>query len=234
MKVFSFCLYGPPNPKYYPLSMLQNIWLIGTYYPDWKVYLYTAPDVDQAFLDEVVMYSNVVLRPTGKLGEINMVERFFAIDEPDVDILFVRDADSHVHWKDRWAINDFLGKPQYTVHIIRDHIDHSSRIMGGLWGIRKTANVVIRDMYDLYAKNPSDWGFGRDQSFLSGFIYPYIWSGALVHYSNGRVRTGETGVAFPFAHDDTIYCGRRDDATLFKDLPMPTTKPVYPFLKFSR
>lgn len=237
MKVFSFCLYGPPNPKYYPLSMLQNIWLIGTHYPDWKVYLYVSPDVDAEFLEQVATYSNVVLKHTGKMGGINRLERLFAIDEPDVETMFVRDADSHVHWKDRWAINDFLSKPQFVVHVIRDHREHSAMMLAGMWGMHKGAGVSIKGLFDLYLKDPIDLGYGKDgmdQSFLGSYVYPYIWPGALVHYSNGRVRTGETGVAFPFAHDDTIYCGRRDDATLFKDLPMPTTKPVYPFLKFSR
>jgi hypothetical protein len=128
--------------------MLQNIDLIGRHFPEWKVYLYTSPDVDAEFLQQVVQYSNVVLRPTGKLGIINMVERFFAIDEPDVEIMFVRDADSHVHWKDRWAIRSFLSKPHFHAHAIRDHPEHTSSLMGGLWGIRKTAKINISKQYE--------------------------------------------------------------------------------------
>jgi len=234
VKVFSFCLYGPPNPRYYPLSILQNIWLVGTHYPGWKVYLYTAPDVDQTFLDQVVMYSNVVIRPTGKLGAINMVERFFAIDEPDVDIMLVRDADSHVHWRDRWAINDFLSKPQYVAHIIRDNPEHRVKMMGGLWGLRKSAGLPVRDLYAMYSKDPYDWGIGHDQNFLSGFIYPYISEKALVHSSVTTRQNGEHAIMFPFPFTNDIFCGRNDDATTFRDDPEPPTKPVYPFLKFSR
>ena len=148
VKVFSFCLYGPPNPRYYPVPMLQNIDLIGRHFPDWKVYLYTSPDVHAEFLQQVVRYSNVVLRPTGKVGIINMVERFFAIDESDVEIMFVRDADSHVHWKDRWAIRSFLSKPHFHAHAIRDHPEHTSSLMGGMWGIRKSAKLNISKQYE--------------------------------------------------------------------------------------
>ena len=232
VKVFSFCLYGPPNPRYYPLSILQNISLIATHYPGWKVYLYTAPDVDQSFLDQVASHQNVALRPTGKLGSINMVERFFAIDEPDVETMFVRDADSHVHWKDRWAINDFLQRPKYSFHIIRDNLLHASRIMGGMWGMHKSANLSIRGMYDLYLQNPFDWGIGYDQNFLSGYVYPYVRAKALVHFSNRQLRDGETGIPFPFVWSNDVYCGRCDDATVFVDTAY-VRPPIYPFLKFS-
>jgi hypothetical protein len=87
--------------------------------------------VDPEFLKQLTDYSNVVIRPTGKLGSINMFERFFAIDEPEVEIMMVRDADSHIHWKDRWAINQFLSNTQYNSHIIRDNKEHTSKMMGG-------------------------------------------------------------------------------------------------------
>jgi hypothetical protein len=236
MKVFSFCLYGPPNPRYYPVPLLQNIWLIGTYYPDFKVYIYAAPDVDQGFLDQVVMYSNVVLRPTGKLGAINMTERFTAIDEPDVDVMFVRDADSHVHWKDRWAINDFLSKPEFPFHIIRDNWQHTMGILGGLWGIRKSAGIAIRPLLDEFATNPSNTGAGYDQGFLKVCIYPKVISKSLIHRSDRCEMPGDVNVVlFPFEYSEDIYCGRCDEGN-FIDTPQPPprrSKPVYRFLKFS-
>lgn len=210
VKVFSFCLYGPPSYKYYPLPILQNIYLIGTYFPDWKVYIYAAPDVETAFLEQVVMYSNVVLRRTTQTGPENMFERFFAIDEPDVEIMIVRDADSRVHWKDRWAINDFLNKPEFVAHTIRDNIEHTSKMMGGMWGIRKEAGIRVRELYEIYKKMPHDRGYGRDQSFLTDYIYPRVFPKLLVHFSNGRRLEGEHAVEFPFAYTEKFYCGKLD------------------------
>ena len=210
VKVFSFCLYGPPNPRYYPIPMLQNIELIKTHFPEWKVYLYIAPDVDEGFLSQVSMYSNVVLRPTGKTGSINMIERFFAIDEPDVEIMMVRDADSRIHWKDRWAIRDFLSKPGFLVHTIRDHVEHSIRIMGGLWGMRKISGFTVRTQYELFVKNPIDCGCGVDQSFLNTYIYSYVRNVLLVHVGEGKTFSNEHIVKFPFVYSNSIYCGRVD------------------------
>jgi hypothetical protein len=233
VKVFSFCLYGPPNPRYYPIPMFQNIYLIARYFPDWKVYLYTAPDVDTGFLDQLQQYPNVVLRPTGKLGIINMMERFFAIDEPDVEVMFVRDADSRVHWKDRWAINDFLSKPSFVAHAIRDHEEHTANMMGGMWGIRKSSGLNMARQYKAYLDNPVDHGFGADQSFLVRYVYPYVRNRLLVHVGEGPVYPPESTVRFPFKWSPTLFCGRVDGQN-FIDTPQPRETSVLSLLKISR
>jgi hypothetical protein len=232
VNVFSFCLYGPPNQSYYPMPTLQNIHLIRKYFPDWKVYLYTAPDVDPEFLEQVAMYSNVVIRPTEKLGAVNMFYRFFAIDEPDVEIMMVRDLDSRVHWKDRWAINQFLNNIQYDSHIIRDNIEHTSKMMGGLWGMRKIDGLIIEYLYKLYKESPSDRGYGADQSFLTDYVYPYLWKNALVHYSNGRVIAEEKAVQFPFEYVNEVYCGRYEISESFIDHPQPPFSAEKPERRF--
>jgi len=216
VKVFSFCLYGPPNPRYYPIPMIQNIELIQKHFPGWKVYLYVSPDVDSEFLKTTEQYPNVVLKPTGKLGTINRLERLFAIDEPEVETMFVRDADSRVHWKDRWAINDFLSKPQFIGHVIRDHKEHGASILAGLWGIHKIPEVNIRDLFQSFLNNPIDLGFGKDgvdQSFLGLYLYNRIKSRLLVHYSNNMALNGEHVVQFPFPYTERFHCGKVEDSS---------------------
>jgi len=206
VNVFSFCLYGPSNPRYYP-TLIENIRVIGQYYPTWKVYVYTAPDVDPAFLDVLKTWSNVEVKPTGELGAINMIHRFYAIDEPEVDIMMVRDADSIVHWKDRWAINRFLETPGCVAHAIRDHKDHNTRIMGGLWGMRKSAGINIHEAYESYKSAPKEYGMGHDQNFLIEKVY-YVLPNILVHYSFGLVLEKEISEPFPFTWSPDVYCGR--------------------------
>ena len=223
VNVFSFCLYGPPNPRYYPTPMIQNIELAKKHFPDWKVYLYVSPDVDVGFLHQVSQYSNVVLRWTGKMGTINRLERLFAIDEPHVETMFVRDADSRIHWKDRWAIRDFFNRPKFVAHIIRDNRYHASKILAGLWGIRNTANVHIRSLYEEFLKNPKDLYFGEDgidQSFLGSYLYPIIKPIALLHFSHNHIDTGENGIEFPFVYDESYHCGKVDGPE-FVDIVFP-------------
>lgn len=234
VNVFSFCLYGPRNPRYY-LPLLENIQTIAQYFLGWKAYIYVAPDVDPEYVRVLGTYSNVVLRHTGVLGEPNMIRRFFAIDEPDVELMMVRDADSLIHWRDRWAVYRFLEKTEFVAHTIRDHAHHASRIMGGLWGIRKSAGLVIANEYAEYMSSPTDLGVAHDQNFLGVQLYPKIKDRLWVHYSEGnlvhstkngefemssrRIFDDESGELIPFKWTETMYCGRVEGVAQAKPTP---------------
>lgn len=207
VNAFSFCLYGPPNQRYYT-PLVENIKIALQYFPEWKVWIHYAPDVDSAFVTLLGSYTNVVLRPTGILGAANMITRFYTIDHPEVDLMIVRDADSLIHWRDRWAIQRFVESPEFVAHTIRDHRDHGTRIMGGLWGLRKTAGLNIQEQYQIYLRAPQDHGVAHDQNFLSAQIYPQVFSKMLVHYSHDHLFFGEIGEPFPFAWSETTYCGK--------------------------
>jgi hypothetical protein len=227
VNAFSFCIYGPPNPRYYP-GLIQNVQLITKYYPSWYVFVYVGSDVSDELIIQLRAYPNVILRFTKIAGAGNMIRRFFAIDEPGVDLMMVRDADSRIHWKDRWAINEFLRNKYFMAHTIRDNIEHTSLMMGGLWGIRKT-DMNIQKEYEDFMNNPVDCGVGHDQSFLIKRIYPKVLLRLLVHYSHERVfYQNEKGIKFPFEWTNDIYCGRIEDET-FQDGPGPIQNSVKKF-----
>jgi hypothetical protein len=227
VNVLSFCLYGPDNPKYY-VGLLENIFLAGKYFPDWKVYVYYAPDVTQDMVDRLKACSSVVLRETGVCGPINMIHRFYAIDEDGVDLMMVRDADSRIHWKDRWAIREFSSHPEFVAHTIRDNIEHTADMMGGLWGVRKSSGLHMHSEYAGY-KEDMDKGhrIGHDQNFLSDVIYPKLVQRMLVHYSNARRKIGEYAVEFPFEWTNDVYCGRVELEYMERPQP-PMRKSMFP------
>jgi len=70
-----------------------------------------------------------------------MMWRFTVVDDPDVDVFIVRDADGRLTSRDAAAVADWLKqRPETTAifHCIRDHPAHSdSFINGGLWGGRR-------------------------------------------------------------------------------------------------
>lgn len=227
VNAFSFCLYGPETQKYYR-GLLENIFLAGKYFPTWKVYVYYAPDVTEGMVNHLSVCTSVILRPTGVYGEPNMIHRFYAIDEPDVDLMMVRDADSRIHWKDRWAIREFLSHPEFVAHTIRDNVQHTADMMGGLWGLRKSSGLCLRDEYAAYTGNPVlGHRNGHDQNFLSDMIYPKVLPKLLVHYSNKRAKRGEHAVEFPFDWSNDVYCGRVE--LEFLDTPEPPKKQGLPF-----
>jgi len=237
INVFSFCLYGEENPKYHD-GLMENLDLIRRYFPDWRVFVYVGADITEERIARIVAYPQVVLRKTEKLGEPNMIERFFAIDEPGVDVMFVRDADSRVHWKDRWAIQQFL-KEDSILHIIRDHKEHTSPILGGLWGLRKVSGFSVRQEYERYTEDKSlGHRWAHDQNFLADVIYPRFLSQSLVHFSFQRIFKGEHKVfAFPFEWSNDIYCGRIEQPS-FREMPIPRERPLSflpnPVVKLSR
>lgn len=206
MKVFSFCLFGPDRPIYYR-GLIENVEIIQEHFPDWYVYVYHSPDVTPQIIETLKAYPNVVLRPTGSNGFVNTVHRAFAIDEPDVEVMMVRDADSRVHWRDRWAINDFMNRPEYTAHAIRDNYHHTMALLAGLWGMRKIDGIRIQDEYANFSKETLHQR-NHDQYFLQGVIYSKVLPNLLVHYSNHRLSLGENGVEFPFAWSEECYCGK--------------------------
>ena len=206
MRVFSFCLYGPERPIYYR-GLIENVEIIQQHFPGWTVFVYYAPDVTTQMIEKLKTYSNVILRPTGVTGPVNMIYRSFAIDEPYVEVMMVRDADSRVHWRDRWAINDFMNRPEYTAHTIRDNYVHTVALMGGLWGMRKIDGINIQAEYAKFSKETMNQR-GHDQYFLQGVIYSKVLPNLLVHYSNHRLSLGENGVEFPFAWSEECYCGK--------------------------
>lgn len=208
VNVFSFCLYGPYNSRYYD-EMLQNVRLAQRYFPDWKVYMYIAPDVESDFVQTLRSFSNVVLFETGITGPKNMIRRFFAIDEPEVEIMMVRDADSHIHWKDRWAIREFVDNSRFIAHTIRDHKNHTAKIMGGLWGLRKSSALSVKELYSTYVEDLSRGPrLEHDQNFLADVVYPLVLPRLLVHHSNGLYFKGEYAIEFPFEWTVDVYCGK--------------------------
>lgn len=232
VNTLSYCLYGPYNERYYP-ALISNISLAWKHFPDWKVYVWFAPDVEPTFIEQLKTHPNVVLRETGVTGAANMIYRFYTIDEPGVDLMMVRDADSIIHWKDRWAINEFV-KSNFIAHTIRDNVEHTAPLMGGLWGIRKSAGLSIRQEYANYIEDISKGHrLAHDQNFLYDVIYPKVLSGLLVHYSNNRGRKGETAIEFPFKWTVEVFCGKIETSCSL-DVQPPIEQKVFEFRQPTR
>lgn len=233
VNVFSFCLFGSPSNTnkhvetdifedvlwdlggYYH-GLVENIKLVNRHYPGWYIYVYLGDDVPEWFAQKLLKnYRHIVIRRTGVLGFKNTVHRFFAIDEPGVDAMFVRDCDDRVNWKDRWAIDYFMKQTRRNLLIIRDHKEHNG-MAAGTWGTRKSAlKKSIRSLFDEWTpvfagsgdpENPH--GYGIDQNFLSNAFYSLHVEEVLVIHSFGKVYKYEIGVNFPYRWTNDVYVGR--------------------------
>ena len=62
-----------------------------------------------------------------------MFWRFLAIDDAGVERFIVRDADSRLNRRERFAVEEWVRSGR-AVHTIRDHPSHDRHLNGGLWG----------------------------------------------------------------------------------------------------
>ena len=147
-----------------------------------------------------------------------MIHRFFAIDEDAVDTMVVRDADSRIHARDRWTINEWL-KSEKKAHIVRDHMLHNAYIMGGVWGLKKGLLIqTITNLFEAY-KSQHRNEHGADQHFLARVIYPLICNDALYH-SRMQLAAHEEIVQIPFPLENGEFIGQVVEYP--NGIPVPT------------
>jgi len=179
--VFSFSLFG--NKKKYTEGMIINAKQISVRFPSAKIFIYIADDVPSDIRTRLSDYSSVRLINVKRVANVqNMFDRFTTIDDAECDVMFSRDADSRVHERDASCIEDFVASDK-ALHIIRDHPCHPTRILGGMWGMRKSAlrqpmKILISTWL---SNNNSDSTYGCDQRFLQQVIYPTFINNAMIH-----------------------------------------------------
>ncbi len=161
--VFSFCLYGSDDNYY--TGLLENIKIIKEFYPTFEIFVYRGICEKPWPLKDV----NVVY--TNRVGAVNMLYRYLPIGFANTG--FVRDTDSRIAARDRWCIDTFLASPDKEYHIIRDHFWHRSKIMGGLFGWKKTLDIELNLSADI--------GYAVDEAMFASLIYPRVKETALVH-----------------------------------------------------
>ena len=172
-RIISFCLYGD-DAKYY-FGALENIKLRDRYFKGWICRFYIASYCEShPVILKLKKKHNVEVEvcsiPQNKEKQL-MGARFYAIDDPDVEVNISRDTDSRLSKRDSWAVNKWLSM-NTNVMTIRDHPAHIQKwpIMGGMCAF-KSSDINYRDEYQKYTKNKGGH-YGIDQLFLKDVIYP--------------------------------------------------------------
>lgn len=209
MKVISFCIYGS-NEKYCR-GLLENIKIIINKLCEFNIFIYVGNDVPESWIKIYKMCDKVKLFYTNRIGHDNMISRFFAIDENNVDLMIVRDADSRIHDRDIWCIYNFINS-KFGAHTIRDHPYHTTQIMGGLWGIKRDIlKTPICELYMLYNKNNITINeIQHDQYFLRDIIYNLIKNNLIIYLlsNNLSFKEEENFIIIPFPIKDNDFCGQ--------------------------
>lgn len=229
-KIISFCLWG--DNKMYTKGAIYNVLLAKKIYPGWvcrfyiphptyKTYKYKHPSYNNSDIADNMEESNNVplniITELKKLGaEIIFVKedgtyksffwRMRAIDDPEVNIMIVRDCDSRLTYRERKAVDYWL-KSKKQFHIMRDHNWHTTEILGAMWGIKKNGSIKnISDILDYKDIKKCNVKYGIDQKILKEKIYPLIKNDCIIH--DEIVKYEKNCLSFPSKRHKNQYVGQ--------------------------
>jgi GR25 family glycosyltransferase involved in LPS biosynthesis len=177
-KVISFCVYG--NEEKYIKGLTKNLEIINDKLPDFYSYIYAGADIKEEQLVEYNSFKNVKIVRKNISDSLIKFDRFFPIDDEDVEVCFSRDIDSRINERDIWTMREFIASEK-KFHIIRDHHWHKMRIMAGCFGIKKINGLKIKDEFENWKESQTNFNYGSDENFLQEIIYPKISSCCLIH-----------------------------------------------------
>ena len=163
-KVISFSLFG--NGERYLLNIDDCINSYKTFYNDWIIRIYISKDTSNLVLDKLKKHGCeiIIMNSTG-IDSRYMFWRFLVFDDIHVTTAIVRDIDSVGSSREKKMVDNWITSGK-KLHIIRDHPNHQSRIMGGMWGLAINGKSYgIKKEILAFKKK---WnGYGVDQEFLN-------------------------------------------------------------------
>jgi len=233
--VFSFCIYGNDLKYYYGLR--ENIKIIQKYFPRFLIYIYVGKQHNSKFIKKLITNEpNIKVHYTHKNGVVNMIYRHKPIVNNKIKLYFARDCDSEINERDIWCISHFIKQTKYSVHTIRDHYYHKSKLSGGLTGFRKTEKIkkIMKKITLKFNKFKSqiNWEYGSDEIFLNQHIHPLIHKDLLIHtninafqhekYTRIQHRNNNEN----FAGNVVVYNNRKSKSYKFKYWEFPLQRQI--------
>lgn len=197
-KVISFSVYGTQNV--YLLGAEKNIDIAKTIYPDWICRFYCSPKIKN--LEE--------LKRRAELGECEVIVidspifemywRYFALDDPSISRVIVRDTDSLLNYREQAAVLDWE-KSNKVLHTMHDHTGgHWSPVMGGMCGFKLPLSINIHQSIDEWCRKKSKnytFHYSQDQSFLSEKILPLYLDSQIDHHCDHLNSKWKNSIPFP-------------------------------------
>lgn len=174
INAIAFTLFGD-DPKYH-VGFLRNLDLARKWYSGWTVYLWTS-HVDLGFKIRTVTKGAVIRYREGGCKHW----RLEVIFEPGVDLFLIRDCDSRICQREALAVREWMASG-LDFHVMRDHPDHATPIMAGMWGGRAKALPEFEELY----RELAPAGVFSDQVWLREKIWPIIKDRTLQHDSCTR------------------------------------------------
>jgi Tetratricopeptide repeat len=172
--IVSYSLFG--LDRYYHECAITIARTTPVMFPEFTARFYCAPDVPEQVLKTLLAAKAQVKLAAKAEGSstspfAGLFWRFLPFDDPDVDVVMVRDVDSPILSRERAGIDLWLASDA-PFYCLRDHPIHAEPLLAGMWGgftgvLPKIAPLAIR-----HAR--SDYSKFADQRFLRRVIWPRI------------------------------------------------------------
>ena len=167
-KLICYSLWGD-NPKY-TIGAIRNAEQIKTIYPGWTARFYCGKSVPKDIIDKLQSLNAEIILMPEEVNWSGMFWSFFAIADPDVEVILSRDTDSRLTSREALAVNQWLQSDK-LFHVMRDHPHHNAYILGGMWGARKP---ILQDMVHLISAYDKGNFWQVDQNFLREVVWPRV------------------------------------------------------------
>lgn len=197
-----FSIWGE-HPMYWQ-GALRNIELVSKFYPGFKCRFYIDKNSKPELINLIQSQDAETILVDSKDSFHGMFWRFWASEDPEVDIFLSRDCDSRISEREVAAVNEWLSSDK-DFHIMRDHPYHTVPILGGMWGCR---NGLMREIN--LSKMIDNWNQyqrkGIDQDFLGQCVYPLVRNRTMEH-SEFNLSFGNPIKTFPTTRIDYEFVG---------------------------
>lgn len=182
LKVIATSLYGG-DPRYCH-GTLRNSQIAKELFPDWQLWVYIpepgggpSQEVPKSVIDALSGNGAMVIQldnTTTTAAGFGMNWRFLVADNKTVDRFIIRDGDSRLLLRDRYALDEWedSGLPY---HVARDHTSHSPyAISGGMWG--GTSKAPTPNLFNALSALETKKKVDRvhDMDFLNTLLWPLM------------------------------------------------------------
>tara|TARA_Y100001970_G_C14065872_1_gene766643 strand:- start:138 stop:830 length:693 start_codon:yes stop_codon:yes gene_type:complete len=179
-KVISFSLYG--SDTRYTQNALINSKKAEEIFPDWTIVIYYDNTVPKNVIDFLSKKKHIeMINMENHSIKNKRLWRFSILLDKTVDIYIIRDIDSHLSFREKYAVDEWI-ESKKKFHVMRDHPSHCIFPMScGMWGGQHDIHLgkIFNNTYLKYNENQ----YIYDTNLVNNEFWNYIKQDVLVHDS---------------------------------------------------
>lgn len=178
-RIISFSLFG--NSSKYIEPAVLNTQLAPVLFPGWTCRFYVDDSVPAEAIQRFKANGAEVIHIDPQLRNWpGTMWRFLAINDPEVEYVIFRDADSIICYRDAASVSEWI-KSGALFHTIRDSGSHTALILAGMWGAKAGAVPNMRERIQNFIDSGYSSRHFADQDFLEKELWAYIRQNLFAH-----------------------------------------------------